>query len=79
MPCVWEERELRIILQCADISQAAEHSYSQMCDLIVTQVKSLHETETRKHPILQTTQMVKGQIPGTETQKDQAWRVFLHS
>lgn len=59
-----ETKENCEILQCADVSQAAEHSYSQMCDLIVTKVKTLHETETRKHPILKTTQMVKGQIPG---------------
>lgn len=56
-----------VILQCTDVSQAAEHSFSQVCDLIVTQVETLQETEARKHPILQTTQVIERQIPGDET------------
>ncbi len=60
-------RGMWVILQCTDISQAAEHSFSQVCDLIVTQVETLQETETRKHPILQTTQVIERQIPGDKT------------
>lgn len=56
-----------VLLQCTDVSQAAEHSFSQVCDLIVTQVELLQETETRKHPILQTTQVIERQIPGDRT------------
>lgn len=62
-------RRMWVILQCTDVSQAAEHSFSQVCDLIVTQVKTLQETETRKHPILQTTQVIERQIPGNQTHK----------
>lgn len=60
-------RGMWVILQCTDVSQAAEHSFSQVCDLIVTQVETLQETETRKHPILQTTQVIERQIPGNQT------------
>lgn len=62
-----DRREMWVILQCTDVSQAAEHSFSQVCDLIVTQVETLQETETRKHPILQTTQVIERQIPGNQT------------
>lgn len=55
------------ILQCTGVSQAAEHSFPQVCDLIVTQVEILQETETSKHPVLQTTQVIVRQIPGNQT------------
>lgn len=64
---VRDKRGMWFILQCTGVSQAAEHSFPQVCDLIVTQVEILQETETSKHPVLQTTQMIERQIPGNQT------------
>ena len=50
-------------LQAAEAGQAAEHALSQVADGVLPQVQVLQEAQAHEGRVLQTRQVVEGEVP----------------